>query len=313
MELNLPGQINTRENPLRVVGIGSGGASTILAIGQSMESGILRGSASLAAVIHTNPDSEDGIKGIARARSLGLELRKTIFPLDRKLFSSEDHFAGELITILERINPDMVGQYGLDDHMPGVVLSEISNARWVNQHPGYVDSNPYHYGGQYMSCTHRVQATALIVARETRRDIYQSQYPVGQEVGLDWDSGRVYKRGKVAIEPRHNVNGEENSLVDEVKEAEWGVQIETIEMIAAGRISFEDPVPGFMQLPEEQALLGLAKEIARASYTKDGRRVRAENVKAKLQGMAMLGGRFNEEHYTYLRKLQGHLKSQKNS
>lgn len=239
-----------RESEARLAMLISGSGTTMEATGIAcQEGGPLHDLVKPVVVIA----SRDGIGGIAKAEKLGTPVEVILRKNFPKGQEGGQLYGKALLEILSRYEPDIITLNGFLAQVSAEVIAAYEG-RIFNQHPGPVPE----FGGEGMF-GRRVHAAVLIFNRLTQRQP-QSTEVIAQNVHPQYDRGAVLKWAPVAITATDTVD----DLQKKTLLIEHQVQIDLLKDVALGTIKIV-PHEAFVK-PEEQVILFLAKEVAKALY-----------------------------------------------
>lgn len=232
----------------RIVGLISGGGSTIAEIVKATRDDRLYRS-EVVKIITSNPDAfPEERRALLRDANIPLV---TINPQD---YSDRSAYGEALLSEIQPVEPDVIGQYGHTPWTPKNVILAYPNIM-INQHPGPVDPSPYDFGGVGMSSADRAHAARLLFVRNTNRSFWTDV--TAQRVGIKFDKGPVLKRGRVEIFPDDTVE----SLKKRALPTEWETQIALLRDFEEGTVEELPPYDDLVR-PEERELLSLVKRDA---------------------------------------------------
>ncbi len=226
---------------IRTVNLISGGGSTNLAVLEEQKSGgKLFGLVETVAIVSSDPQAT----GVKKALDFGFSSAYI------HIVSSGDSLAGELLTILDRYQPDYFHQLGWMPKTPPEVLDRYKG---LNQHLGP--------GGKWMYGVRRVYAhirSCQMMGERRPIPIFcqrvESQYDEGDVIFLQYEE---ILPGETAEE-----------AAERLLPIEHQVQIEALRRLATDQVK-DQPVPNLAQNQAEEVFLEMAKKESRQKYPKN--------------------------------------------
>lgn len=236
---------------MRIALLISGGGTTAASIIQTCAKGQLEGV--VPALVIASSAEVAGIERIKKLQFPNLD----ILVIDPKNFASSESFGLEILKACNERSVDFIGQYGWLCLTPKNVVSAFEG-KMTNQHPGPLDPSRPDFGGKGMFGK-RVVCARLLFAQRTQNNMWTEA--TAQRVDAEFDKGAVLHAKRVDITAGDTVE----ILSERLLPVEHQVQIETLEMFAAGKaeeIIRQEP----LVKPEEYAILEECKVEAIKLY-----------------------------------------------
>jgi len=240
---------------MRIALLISGGGTTMEAIIEACQNGILKNKV-IPALVIASKENSDGIK---KARNLGIS-NENILVINPKKFDNTEKFGEKIIKECQKREVDFIGQYGWLVKTPENVINAFPDMI-INQHPGPLDPNCNGDFGGIGMYGMRVHQTRLEFVRRTNRDYWTEA--TAHRVIANFDEGKIVKRKQIPIFRDDTAEILQKRVLPE----EYEVQIETLRDFADGNVTEFNRSEPLVQKGEEN-ILEECKKIAIEKYPK---------------------------------------------
>lgn len=239
--------------PIRLAIFISGGGTTMAAVIEACQNGVLKGLAEVVLVVA----SKDTASGIAKAEAAGIP----VVVVCRKDFLTEDDYVNVLAGSCKDHKVRAIFMCGWLPHMPTDLIVKFAG-RIFNQHPGPLRKNHLDFGGDGMYGIH-VHAAVLKYIRQIQRPL-RTEATVHRVTPIK-DEGAVVQRIPCEVDI---VNDTPEALQKRLLPFEHQAVIQTIMDLANHRIQ-ELPDPKDLYLAHHAEITTL--EWAKAEGVKYGK------------------------------------------